>query len=59
MEYVTEISGSHGGEYKDETFWNTAPCDLVETSVYLNEITRHYIPKGCHRRGMYKILLFQ
>jgi hypothetical protein len=28
-----EISGSHAGEYEDETvFWDVAPCILVEVT---------------------------
>jgi hypothetical protein len=25
-----EISGSHGGEYEDDKFWDIMPCSLVE-----------------------------
>jgi hypothetical protein len=44
-----DISGSHVGEYEDDNFWDTVPCNPVEialmmealrtseTSVYFNE----------------------
>jgi hypothetical protein len=27
---ICEISGSYGGEYEDVSFWDIAPCSLVE-----------------------------
>jgi hypothetical protein len=52
-----EISGSHGGEYNDDSLLSYSPISIItlmvetvrisETSVYFNETTRHCIPEGC------------
>jgi hypothetical protein len=34
---LCEISGSHGGEYEDDSFWDTAPCSFVETDRRFKE----------------------
>jgi hypothetical protein len=51
-----ETSGSHGGKYEDESFWdivmrthdpNNGGSEPPETSVYFYE-TWHNSPEGCH-----------
>jgi hypothetical protein len=58
---ITEISGSHGGDYEGYTaLWDLTSCSLVvvisidlmieavrtsETSVSLNVTTRRYVPE--------------
>jgi hypothetical protein len=43
-----EISGSHGGEYEDDS--PLGCCAVSETSVNFYETTRRSIPEGCHLR---------
>jgi hypothetical protein len=53
---ICEISGSHGGEYEDDSLLvrtasiilNMEAIRTSETSVYSIETTRRYIPEGSH-----------
>jgi hypothetical protein len=51
---ICEISGSHGGEYEDDSFMGyTLMMETVrtcETSVFFNEITLRCIAEGCQRQ---------
>jgi hypothetical protein len=56
-----EIPGSQGCEYEDHRqLWGYSAVialmmeavRIPKTSVYFNEITRRYIPQGCHLQNL-------
>jgi hypothetical protein len=49
---LLRISGSHGGEYEDNSVLMIEAVRISETSVYFETI-RRYMPEGCHLQGGY------